>query len=299
IINQSYNNLEIILCNDGSQDNTYHILKKFSQTDSRIKLINNKHNLGLISSLNLMISISSGDYIARMDADDISIPNRIEKQVENILFHDADGVGSCYVTFGGKKKYIYLPTNSEDIQYCSAFYNPFCHPSMLLRQSVLKENKYSHLYPHVEDYELWSRLIKNKYKLINVNDILLNYRIHSTQISATKWKEQLPLLSIIKGENFKNFVCNNDNIYTQFLHLWSISISDTPEFIKQYRILAQSEKYKKNKRYIIPSIIYFLSLNKFNLIDLIKILACFPYSLKFKLLLLYIKNINKRKHINE
>jgi glycosyltransferase involved in cell wall biosynthesis len=171
ILNQTYKEFEFIIINDGSTDNSLAIIKDYSNHDSRIILIN-RENKGLIYSLNEGISKAKGKYIARMDADDISLPNRFEEQIkflENNL--DIGVVGSDAIVFHKDDKSIWTTySDSNRTKAELLFSSPLIHPSVMMRKSIIDKYKlfYKKEYIHAEDLELWIRFA-NVSKLSNIN----------------------------------------------------------------------------------------------------------------------------------
>jgi glycosyltransferase involved in cell wall biosynthesis len=181
VLSQTYVNFELIIVDDFSQDNTKEIVRSFS--DLRIKLIENTKNLGISKSLNKAIKLLKGDYIARMDADDICFPKRLEKQVSYLEKHKLDFVGS-YITLIGegiKSKIQKYPISSIFINYYLDYGNPFAHPSILCKSSILKKKQYIDLFS--EDLYLWSNLKTLNLKWSNFPQPLLKYRIHNNNLS--------------------------------------------------------------------------------------------------------------------
>jgi glycosyltransferase involved in cell wall biosynthesis len=174
IINQSYKNLEIVLINDGSTDNTYEKLKKLAREDSRIILVNNEENIGLIKSLNKGINYCSGNYIERFDADDLIGLDRIAKQIEIIIKNPTiDLITSYanYITPNGKfhsKAASFYCNSLHSAAFLGLFECPLLHAGMFIKTSVLKEYMYdeNESSSHIEDYDLFSRLIINKVNLM-------------------------------------------------------------------------------------------------------------------------------------
>lgn len=209
IMNQSYKNLEIIVTDDCSSDNTLMILETLAAEDSRIKVIKNKENLKIVKSLNNMIEIAQGKYIARMDADDISLPERIEKQV-NFMEENPEygvcGTNALHIDENGKIiGYRRLPNTDEEISFFKIFYSPLYHPSVLYVANLVKENLYSSDYPIAEDYELWFRLQDGeKIKFYNIQDFLLQYRINQFQSSKTLNQKQVMSSKKILQEYVQN-----------------------------------------------------------------------------------------------
>lgn len=184
ILIQSYQNFELIIINDGSTDNSEEYIVQFK--DTRIKYIKNEKNLKLIQTLNLGLSVAKGKYIARIDADDIALPNRFEKQIdflENNLEYGI--VGSFAETFGSKKEKLTFVQEDLEIRFALLTHNPFVHSSVMIRNQILIKNKLSFDLNqlHVEDYDLWIKILKySKGKILP--DILIKYRIHESQISV-------------------------------------------------------------------------------------------------------------------
>lgn len=212
IINQTYSNLEIIIIDDGSTDNSLNIIGKYN-CDNRIKILKNVENMGLIYSLNKGIKESKGKYIARMDADDISDTTRIEKQVE-FMEKNTDicicGTG-CEVFFNNNKflkKKINVETDYEKIVAGTLFKCEFIHPSVIMRTEIISENNYRYdfKFKAVEDYELWSRII-NKYKVSNIKESLLSYRILNTSITSNANRDIILRKNTFKMI-FKNYLEN-------------------------------------------------------------------------------------------
>jgi len=179
IMNQTYTNLEIIVTDDCSTDKTLEILKKLATEDSRVNVIQNIENFRIVKSLNNMIDIAQGKYIARMDADDISLPKRIEKQVQFMEENPEYGVcgtNTWHINENGKKiGRSYLSIDDYEIQRTKFIRCPFYHPTICIRSEVLKSNLYDKKYDRVEDYELWLRILP-LVKAKNLQDRLFCYR---------------------------------------------------------------------------------------------------------------------------
>ena len=172
IMNQTYKNLEILCCDDCSTDVTFLILQKLADEDSRIKLIKNETNQKIVKTLNKLIALANGKYIARMDADDISLPKRIEEQVK-VLEKNNNRIVMCgcnviHIDESGRKiaKTI-LPVTKKQIQVMKSFRTPFYHPSVMIKAAVLKQYKYLREFQYAEDYELWLRILHN-YEAVNL-----------------------------------------------------------------------------------------------------------------------------------
>jgi len=169
ILNQTFTDFEFIIINDGSSDETQNIILRFN--DPRIKLYNNDFNMGLVYSLNKGIQYARGKYIARMDADDISLPHRLEIQVNYLNLNQSIGVvgSNCiYINKDGVKgDKTNLPIDHQSIAWLLFFSVPIIHPSVMIRSEILKfTNGYDSLIVtasrerySAEDYNLWIRLL--------------------------------------------------------------------------------------------------------------------------------------------
>ena len=204
ILNQSYTNFEFLIINDGSTDDSEKIINSY--TDHRIVFINNAENKGLIETLNSGIQLSKGEYIARMDADDISLFNRIEKQVEFLDQNPEFGLlGSNYTIFGDKLEDVEYPSLHEDLKLACLMYNPFCHPSVMFRKSVIEKNKicFEKKYIHAEEYKVWSEILSIS-KGHNLSEKLIKYRFHAAQVSQVHAQKQKEVSKLIRTEYLKN-----------------------------------------------------------------------------------------------
>lgn len=204
ILTQTYSNFEMIIIDDGSQDRSLEIIKTFS--DKRIRLFT-QANSGLAKTLNVGIFNSNGDFIARQDQDDISMPTRIEKQVKTFI-KNADLVllgtrGHSINNKDGGLGKINMPIKNLDLQYILNFYNPFIHTSIMMRSIVLKQiggySEDTQKQPP-EDFELWSR-IKKMGQIENLKEPLIKYRVSDNSMSR-KYERIIAI-------NYKKIVVEN------------------------------------------------------------------------------------------
>lgn len=203
ILSQTFTDWELIMCDDGSEDNTYDVAKSYvDKYPNKMILLKNKKNKGLEYSLNKCLSQASGDYIARQDGDDRSLNDRLSTEVEfldnhpeyslvgtNMLFFDENGIWGNS-NFGGE-------VTKEDFAFCS----PFMHPTIVIRKSALtavngyKENTGL---TRVEDYYLWLRLYMAGYKGFNLIDCLYEYRDDRNAFSKRTVKNRISLFKIME-----------------------------------------------------------------------------------------------------
>ena len=197
IIVQTHRNIEIICVDDGSIDNTSVLLSNYATQYNNVRVVTNECNLKLIKTLNKAIDLATGDYIARMDADDVALPNRIEHQLKFILEKDLDICGSQVYLMNSKGRIRGIHsiglTNSTILSLYTIFGSFLVHPSVMGKASVFKNNKYKDDKTAlvVEDYELWCRLIRNRYKLGVIPIPLLKYRL--TRNGESRIKRDLML----------------------------------------------------------------------------------------------------------
>jgi len=209
IINQSFTDFEFIIVDDASTDSTPQILKKFQLIDSRIKVQTNPNNLHIAASANIGLSYCKGKYIARMDSDDISLPERIEKQFQYLEKHPECIVCGSYVEFFGSKNSIWkMSTDSEEIKMGLIFGSPFANSASMIRANCLKDNllEYSldYKYPPMEDYYLWWQLHKMG-DLHNIDEVLCKKREYSnsqTQLHLDEKEKSLIRLYKTVNEQF-------------------------------------------------------------------------------------------------
>lgn len=221
VLNQTYSNFELIVINDGSIDCTEEIILSFK--DPRIKYIKNETNLKLIKTLNKGVDLAIGEYIARMDADDICLPTRFEKEINYLINNPEVDIVSCFpynMNMDGRilcKSSYFSCTRPNACKFVAIFEPPIMHPGSMFRAHILKENKYSDKPEnyHIEAYELWNRLMYNK----NVQggmipEYLLLYRDNITSITHTyvneQWERHISLLKKSLLEYLK--IETNDSI---------------------------------------------------------------------------------------
>lgn len=187
VLAQTFTNFELIILNDGSTDKTEEII--LSYQDSRIVYVKNEQNLGLIGTLNKGMALAKGKYIARMDADDICLPERFAKQV-NFLEEHPDYIicGTAAYRFFNNltdKKAFYVPINDENIRVRLFFNTGFIHPSVMFRTETIRTHNlsFNDNYKYAEDYYFWMDLLKYG-KGFNLKEKLLYYRVVATSQTA-------------------------------------------------------------------------------------------------------------------
>jgi len=187
ILAQTYTNFQFLIINDGSTDQTEEIILTYK--DPRITYIKNEKNIGYIASLNKGLELISSRYIVRMDADDIALPHRIEKQVQLMESRpDIAVCGSGKINFLNAKPNsetaVYTITDERQLLFSSIFNTSIPHPSAILRNTILQENglKYDENFYYAEDKAMWLDMSQFG-NLINIQEPLIKYRIHLNQVS--------------------------------------------------------------------------------------------------------------------
>ncbi|MDO3722574.1 glycosyltransferase [Marinobacter sp. chi1] len=208
ILNQSFKDFEFIIVNDGSSDHSGEIIESYC--DSRILYIKNENNKGLIDSLNKGIGFARGKYIARQDADDVSLENRLERQVD-YLEKNADvcvlGCGLEMIDENGNfiSNWIH-PTGINVVRWNLLFNNCVAHSSSVFRRDIVEKiGFYSKEYKYAEDYDLWSR-VSRFHHVENLSEPLQKYRIHPDAVSSISGNDQIEVRERISWINIKNEV---------------------------------------------------------------------------------------------
>ncbi|MDU5263210.1 MAG: glycosyltransferase [Clostridium celatum] len=191
ILNQTYRNIEfIIVCDNPKNTDLVKVLKNYEMIDSRIKLIINKKNLGLTNSLNTALLHATGRYIARMDADDICLLNRIELETEYLKKNKLDIVMSN-AFFIDENENVFFNTksnkiNEKKIKKILKYYNPSIHPTWLFRKEILDKLYNYNDISYAEDYDFLCRAVLNDYKIGLIEEPLIKYRVRNNGITKSK-----------------------------------------------------------------------------------------------------------------
>jgi len=222
ILDQTFTDFEFVIVNDGSTDNSMELLQKFN--DSRIRIINNDGNKGLIASLNIGLELCVGEYIVRMDQDDISLPSRIEKQVEFMDQHPEYGlIGSWFQDFGDniETKLVCYSSDDTQIRIRHLYQTHISHPTALLRNSVIKAHnlRFDPAFVHGEDYEFWVRM--SAYcKLSNIPELLVLKRDHIHNITNKYAQTMQDTCAKVKLKQFHQMGlelhADDVNLYSKF-----------------------------------------------------------------------------------
>ena len=281
ILNQTYRDFEYIIILD-YPDNDVHksVIEEYALKDDRIHFYINEKNMGLTDSLNRGLSLCHGEYIARMDADDISLPDRLERQMKYLEKNHYDLIGGITEMINENGSLLYsiksVPTDPKKINKALRYSQCIAHPTWLGRKEVFEKNAgYRHM-PLCEDYDFTLRAVLNGFKISNLNEPVLKYRMTSNSVSRSNLFEQYLYMSYITNEYKNKRVANVDQAYVyvqQHLNekdsnkylkanvifnrmLQEMSDKQILSFIKDGFCLLFSSKYYLNKifRFIMLSI---------------------------------------------
>lgn len=184
ILRQDYQDFEIVAVDDASTDGSRDLLRAIN--DPRVRVIENATNRGVAYALNRAIDLARGEYLARMDADDISSPERLSRQVALLDADRSIGVLGTYVrTFGGRARVWKMPTTHEAISLHLLFYSCILHPTVMMRSQAVAslQGPYRENTVPAEDYDLWTRLI-HRTRFANIAQVLLDYRLPTARSTA-------------------------------------------------------------------------------------------------------------------
>ncbi len=200
VLNQTYDDFELIVVDDASSDGSLKILQAYH--DKRIKLLKNIKQKGLSQSLNRGLAAARGKYIARMDHDDISLPQRLLTQKEYLDLHaQVDVVGSWAKIIGGNPEMIWRPPANDGEIRSELIFNPsLVHSSVMFRRQA--GLRYNPDIVRAQDYDLWCR-VAGKVRFANIEQVLLCYRIHARQVGKQKASEQIQIADQIRAKRLR------------------------------------------------------------------------------------------------
>lgn len=278
ILSQTIHDFEFVIVDDYPQGQEQEeLLQYYASIDSRVSIIFNDENIGLARSLNKAIMASTGQYIARMDADDVAESSRFEVQIKYLERNlDIMACGTWAKQFGDIPRLSYkncqTPITADQIKICALFRSPMVHPSVMGRSDLFKLNLYNPNLLKAQDYELWWRLLSQDYLLCNIPNYLLKYRVtkKSQAIGSLSKQEFVAdsvrsnmltcLDSVISGEemNLHNDICDNR----------ICNITDVEKWLLKMQGLL-FDRYSCQRRYI------------YNLIDHYWAMACLNNSIDY------------------
>ena len=249
VLKQTFSDFELVIIDDCSHDKTYSIINNFN--DSRIVYRRNNKNIGQTPSLNIGVKLSKGKYIARIDADDLYVDNKLEKQfyfLENNPEITVCGTQSkCIDEKGNVYSNRLFPCTQRDIIFRSFFQSPIMHVSAMIRKSEFeKVGLYNEEFPICADFELWSRMIIKGYKLVNLNENLTMFRIVKNSLSfSNKSGISGKETSLIIQKNFKKIIgieLSYDDCHDIVMMLWPSERKSINKLLGAYKNLFLASK---------------------------------------------------------
>lgn len=269
ILNQTFTNFEfIIVCDNPNYEEGIELLKNYAQRDNRIKLLFNIENIGLTKSLNKGLALAKGKYIARMDADDISMPKRFEKQVAFMDSNTDVIVLGTNCRFIGEKSWLHhkepLRKTDEDIRAQMLYGNCLIHSSVLIRHSVLINNniRYDENYLRSQDLRLWEQLLPLGL-FANFSEPLVKYRLSNQQITNTDNSKQREYAMSVRYRLIRDWLKRSGLSYSEN------DIKDNPLLvlseIKRNKEIRNTKEFKAFVQFI-----YFKALPNYQISDIFK-----------------------------
>lgn len=216
ILSQTHKNLEVVIVANGSECDALKSKLTERYHDSRIKLFSTPIPQ-LSFALNFGLSHCTGEYVARMDTDDISEPSRIEKQLEYITTYDLDVLGTSarLIDSSGKEVGISTPPSRKQIDRHLPFKNTFIHPSIIFRKKKIMDVRGYCSGLNSEDYDLWLRLRRTHVKWDNTKEILINYRVHSNSS-----QRKINAYAECAGYAAREFILTKSAVYLVAMFYW-------------------------------------------------------------------------------
>lgn len=202
ILNQTFRDIELVVVVDNPEDeHLIRLLEEYCSIHSNIKIVVNSQNMGLVKSLNKGLAFCTGEHIARMDADDIADPRRLERQLQEMSKHEYDLIGCQVEKFWEDNCYGVeeIPFSHEACCKVLRYMNCVAHPSWLAKRSVFERlNGYRDM-DACEDYDFLLRAVLNGFRIGNVPEVLLRYRLNPDSISHLKKNRQRVLADMLAG----------------------------------------------------------------------------------------------------
>lgn len=220
ILKQSFSDFEFLIVDDASTDSSWQKIQGWKEKDRRIRPYRNDHNLGLAVALNRALTYSKGRYIARMDADDISLPERFSRQLEVLERQNVQICGTWTRSIGQfRSKVTRYPISHDEICAHLFFQSPFAHPTVMLTASLYENFKYQENAGIAEDYDLWVRMSPQAV-MANIPEVLLLYRVHKGQVSESGRLKQANYAAHVRemylSQSGINVTCEERELARQF-----------------------------------------------------------------------------------
>ena len=236
ILNQTYQDFEFIIILDFPENETHRkVIHDYAAKDPRIRFYPNEKNIGLASSLNRGLKLANGEYIARMDADDISLPDRFEKQINYLKYNRVDLIGGLTEVIDDNGNVLYkinkVPADPDKIQKCLRYGQVVAHPTWFGKKAMFDDLHGYRLIPLCEDTDFVLRAVLKGYKMSNINEPVLKYRMSSNSVSRSNLYEQYLYLCFITEAYKQGKVAN---------------IADAMEYVQSHNDVNVAKKYSES-----------------------------------------------------
>lgn len=241
MLSQTFTDFELIVLDDGSPDNAEEILDTYD--DPRIVRYKGEENQGLSNVLNIGTEMARGEFIARMDSDDVSLPERLQIQVRYLEQHpEIDLVSAGMRLFGAMEEAWIREQNPEKVKINALFHSPVLHASSMWRKDSFERNglRFRQEMVPAEDYDLWTRALAKGLKLVNIPDVLYQYRLHPSQ--ATLQKDKTSEKSRVVQQNYLRSVLpslSENDIEAFPKKLWPVFFANLKEGFFDRMLLAK------------------------------------------------------------
>lgn len=253
VLSQTETDFEFIIVNDNPKKEEYNaLLEEWANKDKRIIILNNKENIGLAASMNIALQYANGEYIARMDADDYSVPERFEKELHALDESGNDAVFSNYTLIGPNDEFLddgkpacYVQ-EGQDLVEQIVFNGVVHHPTVMMKkEALLRVNGYR-LFPCSQDQDLWIRMLESGTKFIFLDEILLHYRVRENSITQKKGLQQyatiLYILQLLKERSQSGKDSYSEETYKQYISRKCNDQEEAKRFNKATHCLVESKE---------------------------------------------------------
>jgi glycosyltransferase involved in cell wall biosynthesis len=242
--NQDYPQLEIVIADDSTDPDTIDAINRLAAADQRIRVVRAERRMGFVTALNQAMRVANGDLIARMDGDDMSLPDRISKQVAYAQAHpDVDVFGGAMYIVNEDDEIVSernYPTSESDIMRMFLFRSPFAHPTIMFRRRIIDSGIfYDPQYKKAEDIDFYMRVLKSGSHFGNLQDKLLKYRV-SGNLGAKRTRDQW-----VYNHRARKKMIWRRPVFTVFSYLVSLAYIYVPS--KAVRLFYKRENNKLNK----------------------------------------------------
>jgi glycosyltransferase involved in cell wall biosynthesis len=256
VLGQTFTDFELLVMDDGSDDRSPEIVRGYEQKDSRVRFFP-RENRGVASTLNELIDLSSGTHIARMDADDICYPRRLEKQLGWLEKHQLNIVGSGInrVSEAGNKPKNYPAGNAAIKASTLVWGEPFAHPTVLAERDMFFRYRYRQNFTGIEDFHLWLQMAQDpEIKMGNVPEVLLDYRKHDSQATRSRgkaWYDKKRVEAMFEALNLDKDGMGIDsvkNFYDVVKRGAGLHRNTTAKFMAYVEMILSAEKFDRETR---------------------------------------------------